>query len=164
MGLQSRKTDIIAVIVPDLANTTCNTFVKYLEKQAQGERDLVTRFVAKDVDTFVILPSHYNEVEVYQGIVSVVHQRQVPMVFVGPSVPDIQASSVTCDIERGQYELTCSLIQKGLRRLVFLRILSMWMSTPWRKRQAEVTERTRYEPSPMIFPCVHSSPRMSKGS
>lgn len=135
-SLLSRKTDIIAVIVPDLVNTYCNTFVKFFEQQAQAsgffvllgcpggdaqsEKELVNRFVAKNVDAFVVLPGNYHDVEVYQDIVSLVHQRKIPLVFMGLTIPGIHASSVTCDLEQGQFDLTCCLINKGIRKMVFV--------------------------------------------
>lgn len=135
-GLLSRKTDIIAVIVPDLINTYCNTVVRYIEqyaqaagffvllgcpgKDAQSEKELIDRFVAKKVDAVVVLPGNYHDVKIYQDIVGLVHQRQIPLVFLGLSIPGIHASSVTCDLEQGQYELTRTLLRQGMRRLVFV--------------------------------------------
>jgi LacI family transcriptional regulator len=135
-GLLSRKTDIIAVIVPDLINTYCNAFVRHIEQQAQAagffvllgcpgrnarsEKELVDRFVAKKVDGVIVLPGNYHDVKIYQDIVSLVQQRRIPLVFMGLSIPGIHASSVACDLEQGQHALTRSLLDRGYRRLVFV--------------------------------------------
>ncbi len=135
-GLLSRKTNIIGVILPDLSNIYNASFIKYLNIYAKEnnyylligstdgvlgeEKQVLEGFIGKNVDALIIAPHNYCDNSFYEEILAKAGKRHIPLLFANMSFPGIKSSFIVPDLEEGEYLVTCYLLERGLRNLVFV--------------------------------------------
>lgn len=135
-GLHSKKTNIIGLIVPDIANVYTANFITYLNHYAyennfflllgntsgniEEEKKIVDKFIGKNVDALIIVPHNYRNEGFYQDLIKAAKRKKVPFLFASMSFPEIKSSSVVPDFEEGQYKITKYLLDNGLKDFVFM--------------------------------------------
>ena len=135
-GLHSKKTNIIGLIIPDIANVYTANFITFLNQYAyknnfflllgntsgeiEEEKKIVDKFIGKNVDALIIVPHNYRNEGFYQDLIKVARKKKVPFLFANMSFPGIKSSSVVPDFEEGQYRITKYLINNGLKDFVFM--------------------------------------------
>ncbi|MHC4122032.1 MAG: LacI family DNA-binding transcriptional regulator [Planctomycetota bacterium] len=135
-GLQTKKSDIVGLIIPDLNNTYLNTFIKFLEQYSRKagfyvlmgcsdnkfrlEKELIHKFMSKNVDSFVIIPGNNSSQNKYKAVVKGLGEQDIPVVFINMAFSDVKTSYIAVDLEKGQYMVTRYLLDNGIRKLVFV--------------------------------------------
>ncbi len=135
-GLQLKRTNIIGLVVPNIESIYTATLVKTLEENARGngfylligstnnnphaEREIIERFIKKNVDSFIILPGNYAALPVYRQIVDEILTRQTPVILLGYGFTGIGAHVIKIDLYSIQYEITQYLCQTGHSSIVFV--------------------------------------------
>lgn len=135
-GLSSKKTNIMGVVVADIQNLFTSSFIKHLESYARNEdfylllgstsndpeieSDIIGRFIAKNVDSLVILPGNDFKEERYISITNSIKKRHIPFVIVNSSFTKVRTNFVLIDLEEGQYSLTKYLLENGHRDIRFI--------------------------------------------
>lgn len=139
-GLLSRRTNIIGLVVPDVSMPYTLEIIRHLEYYARindlylllGHTDgqtstlqsIVDNFINKNVDALILatgLRTSGNEGDV-QDAVSRLNKFKVPSVVVSPydASTGLKTNYVIPDLEEGSYEITRYLLQKGLRKLIYM--------------------------------------------
>lgn len=134
-SLQSKTTNIVGLVIPNLTNSFTAELVVKLEERARAEGfylllgctgnrqetelDIIQRFVGRNLDGLIIIPGNYSNEEHYSRIYSTIQKMNIPLIFVGVDYPNLKSSSIYLDLENALYTLTKYLIEKGRRNLVF---------------------------------------------
>lgn len=134
-NLTMKKSNIMGVIVQDISNAYTASFIKYLEKFAKREgfflllgstnndydleESTISQFVARKVDSLVIVPGRNYSQERYIDITDNIKAKGLPFVIVNMQFPNVKANYITTDIEEGTYLMTQYLLKNGHKEIVF---------------------------------------------
>ncbi|MBC8170571.1 MAG: substrate-binding domain-containing protein, partial [Anaerolineae bacterium] len=130
-SLRFKKTNTIALIVSDITNPFWTTVTRGVE-DATSEHGLsvilcntdekqdklenyVNLLLQRQTDGFLLVPINSNP-----GVVERIKTRNVPVVVLDRSMPDVEVDVVRSDSEGGSYELVNYLISLGHRRIAML--------------------------------------------
>jgi LacI family transcriptional regulator len=133
-SLQSKKTDIIGLVVPDISSVYMSSFLKYLEYYARknglyiligstsnkikNEEAVIEKFLAKNVDGIILFPGNDYKKENYQNVQDVFKYKKTPLVMMNLEGEDFLC--VSTNLKEGEYNLTNYLINQGKKNLVFV--------------------------------------------
>lgn len=123
-SLQSQRTGLIGIAVPDISNAFFSAIAREvtLAAEARGysvlladsqestdrEIKLVQEFMARQVEALVVCP-----VGIESGHLIDVHQSRLPIVIVDRVFPDCEMVQVTSDHQDGAYQAAKSLLIQG---------------------------------------------------
>lgn len=127
-SLQSKSTNVIGVIIPELSNTYNSELLLNLENEARQKnyylllgstnnnletgKVIIEKFIEKNVDALVIVVGQYTSEEYYRPIAKRLAKLGIPVVFIGARFNSIKANFIELDLPNAMYELTNRLIQK----------------------------------------------------
>lgn len=127
-SLQSKYTNVIGVIIPELSNTYNSELLLNLENEARQKdyylllgsthnnletgKVIIEKFIEKNVDALVIVVGQYTSEEYYRPIAKRLDKLGIPVVFIGARFNSIKANFIELDLPDAMYELTNRLIQK----------------------------------------------------
>ncbi len=148
-GLRCRKTKLLGLIIPSIANPIFARMVLAIEDRAhelgfelilaqthniaEREDSNIIRLLSRKVDGLLIWPVYRpaDEVRAYQEL----QQRGTPTIILGPTMPYCrQFINVECDDEGGSRTITQHLLKLGHRRIAFF---TGPMLAPWAQRRFE---------------------------
>lgn len=133
-ALRTARTNMIGLIVPDITNIFFSVIVDKIREcvEARGyflligitdnklknEKKYVSEFLSRNVDGIIIIPmlkfvedlSHIEEIQRYD----------IPLVFLTARYREISAATVMCDLAAGAYDMTCFLLENGIKRISFI--------------------------------------------
>ncbi len=127
-GLRSKRTNTLALVMTDITNPFFTLIARGVEDAASAagftvifcntdeseskEKKYTHTLVQKQVDGVLLVPasSNPNSVEFLQS-------RDVPVVLIDRSIPNVQADLVRCDSKGGAYHLIGHLIELGHKRI-----------------------------------------------
>jgi len=125
-GLRSRSTQVIGVVVTDVANPFFATLVKSISHAARardyrvilqdsdesidGEREAVDVLLSERIDGILICP-----VQTERDSIELLASSGLPFVLIGRHFDDLEADSVIPDDREGGYLATKHLIERGHR-------------------------------------------------
>lgn len=128
-SLTQGRTDIIALVVPDIQNPFCTTLSRGAEDVAQNhgytlmvgntderpdkERSYLEALVSRRVDGVLLSTTGGDHLRLLQD-------RGIPVVLVDRIVPGISADSVTLDAYDGGRQLAVHLLEEGFRKVMFI--------------------------------------------
>jgi LacI family transcriptional regulator len=130
-SLRFKKTNIIALIVSDITNPFWTTVTRGVE-DATSEHGLsvilcntdekqdklenyVNLLLQRQTDGFLLVP-----IDSDPGVIERIKSRDVPVVVLDRSMPNVEVDVVRSDSEGGSYELVNYLISQGHRRIAIL--------------------------------------------
>jgi len=135
-GLLSKKTHVIGLIVPDIANAYTSAFLKYLNLYAhqssyflllgstsgsvEEEKKVIDSFIGRNVDALIIVPHNYCGEDFYRDVLAKASRKHVPYIFANMNFPGIKSSYVVADFEEGQYAITSYLLRNGYRDFAYI--------------------------------------------
>jgi len=133
-SLQSRTTNIIGVVMPELTNTYNSELLLSLEKQGRANdfylllgstsnnletgKTIINKFIEKNVDGLVIVPGNYATDKYYAPFANKLSMMGIPLYFIGSDFKDIQANYVSIDLELAMYQLTNYLLKEKKRNKI----------------------------------------------
>lgn len=133
-SLQSRTTNIIGVVLPELTNTYNSELLLSLEKHGRENdfylllgstnnnletgKTIINKFIEKNVDGLVIIPGNYATDRYYAPFANKLNQMGIPLYFIGSHFKDIQANYVSIDLERAMYQLANYLLNDRKRKRI----------------------------------------------
>ena len=148
-GLRNRKTKLLGLLIPSLANPIFARLVLAIQERAfelgydillgytlhnpEREETCIRRFLSRRVDGLILSPVYRIETEarIYQELLA----RRMPTVLLGHAVPFCsQFVNVATDDLSAGFTLTQHLLQLGHRRIAFL---AGPPGTPWSRERFE---------------------------
>ena len=130
-GLRSKRTNTLALILPDITNPFFTTIARGVEDIASGtgytvifcntdesvskEKMYVQMLLEKRVDGILLIPA-------LNGLDStdLFRKQSIPIVVLDRRLPELMTDVVRCDSEGGAYELTQLLLSLGHREIAIL--------------------------------------------
>lgn len=130
-SLVSGRSEIVALVVPDITNTFYTRLVRGVEDEArrQGytlmlgntdealdeERRYLSALVSHQVLGVLLAPTVGTEEHL-----SLVLDHNIPVVLIDREVPGVEADLVRCDTGQGTRQLVCHLADQGHRAIAFV--------------------------------------------
>ena len=134
ISLARRKSGLIGVMVPNISNLFYSNLVRHIERALRDmgfkmilvttesninyEKEMIKRFVAFRVEGAIIYPSiKENDKPEY---INILHQNNIPMVFIGSYYPGIDAPHIMSDLYQGVREAVDYLYITGCRDFYYV--------------------------------------------
>ncbi len=133
-SLKTQKSDIIGLVVPEITNVYMSAFLKRIEHEARKnakylliattsddyykEKTAIEKMVAKNVDAIIFCPGNCYDGADYSYIKALCDAGTPVVMFNLPA--NSVCSSVEIDLEKAQFSLVCSLLEKGYKSPVFV--------------------------------------------
>jgi LacI family transcriptional regulator len=130
-SLRMQSTKTLGMIVADIANPFFGSLARIIENEAMkfgytvviGSSDenpvqsesLITVFMNRQVDGFIITPAEGSEQQIRQLI-----DNQVPVVLLDRYFPGIDASHVVLDNRKASFDATTHMISHGTRQITMV--------------------------------------------
>ncbi|GAB4546732.1 MAG: substrate-binding domain-containing protein [Anaerolineae bacterium] len=130
-SLRFKKTNTLALVLPDITNPFWTTVARGVEDAASDrgfnvilcntdeseaeQEKYLTILLQKQIDGIVLAPARSSA-----GPVELVQRQGVPVVVLDRQVPSSQVDVVRSDSEKGAYRLVCHLLALGHRRIAML--------------------------------------------
>jgi LacI family transcriptional regulator len=130
-GLRSKRTNTLALILPDITNPFFTTIARGVEDVASGrgytvifcntdesvskEKMYVQVLLEKRVDGILLIPA-LNGLDPADSF----RKQNIPSVVLDRRLPELMTDVVRCDSEGGAYELTQLLLSLGHREIALL--------------------------------------------
>ena len=132
-SLRSSKTNLVAMIVPDISNIFftemargleeeiqkigCNLVIASTNNSPERERDLLRLFLEKRLDGMVIAPTSTESTAIQE-----VMKYGLPTVIVDRPLPNVGTTQILWPDKDMSYELTNYLISKGHKRIAIVNV------------------------------------------
>jgi LacI family transcriptional regulator len=131
-SLQSRTTNIIGIVIPQISNSFTGELLVKLENYArtnefylllgttnnkpEDEIEIIDKFIQKNIDALIIIPGNNASNDHYKPITKKLNSVGVPVLFMGSSFDDIKVNYVAFDLKTAMHQLTKYLIQDKARQ------------------------------------------------
>ena len=142
-GLASRKSTIVAVVVPDMGRASIAEMMngiadiariyKYsillyiLESEEASEEEILREIIAAQVDGILYLNDEINEKQ-YDFLKTIKNTYNIPVVLANTFYPECtDIPSVSIDYERAGYEITKKLIEEGRKDIYMVSTVRKYM-------------------------------------
>ena len=132
-SLRSSKTNLVAMIVPDISNIFFTEMARGLEEEVQKigcnlviastnnsperERELLRLFIEKRLDGMVIAPTSTESTSIQE-----VMKYGLPTVIVDRPLPNVETTQILWPDKDMSYELTNYLISRGHRKIAIVNV------------------------------------------
>ena len=133
-SLARQRSDTIGLVVPDIENPYFGKLIRcvdeYLTKlhynlivatsndRLSNEQRIIENFISKRVEGVIIAPVSKPVKEL--DYIPKLHMNEIRYIFITAYHPNLPASYVMADLEKGTYDLVDYLISKGHRKIYFL--------------------------------------------
>jgi len=127
-SLQSKSTNVIGVVIPELSNTYNSELLLNLENEARLNnyylllgsthndldigKEVINKFIEKNIDAIIIVVGQYTSEEYYKPIVNRFNQLDIPVVFIGAAFKELAANFISLDLQTAMRNITERLLQK----------------------------------------------------
>ncbi len=135
-SLQSKTTNIIGVVIPQISNSFNGGLLAHLENYARlsdfylllgttnnclkTEIEIIDRFIQKNIDSLIIVPGNYANSSHYIPVVSKLEKIKTPVLFIGSKLDKVNANYIAFDLKTALYNLTNYLLKiRGVKNIVF---------------------------------------------
>jgi LacI family transcriptional regulator len=127
-SLRTRKSGLLALIVPDISNPFYGRMARFLEEEAYlqgyqlliGSFDeelekyelLIDRFIGMNIEGFLIVPADHSA-----RIMQQVEKFRIPYIFIDRYLPDTKANFIVSDNKAAAMSLVQALITQGAEKI-----------------------------------------------
>lgn len=127
-SLRTRKSGLLALIVPDISNPFYGRMARYLEELAYGQGyqlligsfdeeyqkfdQLIDRFIGMNMEGFIIVPA-YNSTKIIKQI----EKLRIPYIFIDRYLREKDANFIVSDNKAAAMSLVQALITQGAGRI-----------------------------------------------
>lgn len=134
-SLRTGRTGTIGLIVGDISNPFFSKIARCIENMASGVdyqvmfsssdespekfRKLIRLFIDKQVDGMIVAPTEHSASAVMDLV-----RANIPVVLIDRVLDDVPVSSVQIDNKKAAYELTRSLLDRGISKIGYMSVTS----------------------------------------
>lgn len=135
-SLQSKTTNIIGVVIPQISNSFNGSLLANLENYARladfylllgttnncldTEAHIIDRFIQKNIDGLIIVPGNEANSNQYIPLVAKLEKTNIPVLFIGSKFDEVRANYIAFDLKTALYNVANYLLEaKKAKNIVF---------------------------------------------